>query len=330
MSPASEATRAEALRLTLIASSDAATLDGAWAADKWNAARLGVRARREHVAVRFDTITQEWLREPVKRWSRFRLATGCAFSTISCGALALARFSRFLTEHHPEVSDPAGITRPVLEDYLAWLLTQGYSSATRALTLSMLRVFFDACHRHDWLPGLPSGATIHVEELPFHHQQLPRFIPEYIMAQLESDRALAKLPHTSTRHLIIMLIETGIRGGDACNLPFNPIIEDSSGWACLRFEAVKMRAEQLIPLSANAAAIIRAQQDHVRTSWPTGSRWLFPGIADNDHGAKPYSHSSLTRQIRKWCADTALHDEAGRPVQITGHQFRHTLVIWLL
>ena len=132
MSPASEATRAEALRLTLIASSDAATLDGAWAADKWNAARLGVRARREHVAVRFDTITQEWLREPVKRWSRFRLATGCAFSTISCGALALARFSRFLTEHHPEVSDPAGITRPVLEDYLAWLLTQGYSSATRA------------------------------------------------------------------------------------------------------------------------------------------------------------------------------------------------------
>ena len=191
----------------------------------------------------------------------------------------------------------------------------------------MLRVFFDACHRHDWLPGLPSGATIHVEELPFHHQQLPRFIPEYIMAQLESDRALAKLPHTSTRHLIIMLIETGIRGGDACNLPFNPIIEDSSGWACLRFEAVKMRAEQLIPLSANAAAIIRAQQDHVRTSWPTGSRWLFPGIADNDHGAKPYSHSSLTRQIRKWCADTALHDEAGRPVQITGHQFRHTLVI---
>jgi integrase len=225
------------------------------------------------------------------------------------------------------VSGPAGITRPVLEDYLGWLLTQGYSNATRALTLSMLRVFFDACHRHGWLPGLTPGATIHVEELLFHHQQLPRFIPEYVMSQLESDQALAKIPHTSTRNLIIVLMETGIRGGDACNLPFNPIITDSSGWPCLRFHATKTRTEQLIPLSAKASAAIRAQQDHLRDAWPTACPWLFPGIVDNADAAKPYSHSSLTRQIRQWCADIGLHDEAGRPVQITGHQFRHTCVI---
>ena len=34
------------------------------------------------------------------------------------------------------VADEAGITRPVLEDYLSWLLAQGYSAATRALSLS--------------------------------------------------------------------------------------------------------------------------------------------------------------------------------------------------
>ena len=60
----------------------------------------------------------------------------------------------------------------------------------------MIRVFFEACHRHGWLPGLAASATIYVEELPFHHDEIARFIPEFVMAQLESDEALAKIPHT--------------------------------------------------------------------------------------------------------------------------------------
>jgi hypothetical protein len=60
-----------------------------------------VPSRRGRGAARFDTITQDWLCEAAKRWSRFRLATGCSFSTISAGALALFRFSRFLAERHP-------------------------------------------------------------------------------------------------------------------------------------------------------------------------------------------------------------------------------------
>ena len=79
-----------------------------------------------------------------------------------------------------------------------------------------------------------------------------------------SRRSRTPPPATSS----IVLIETGLRGGDACNLPFNPVLTDSSGWPCLRFEAVKVRAEQLIPLSAKAAAAIAAQQDHVRQHWP--------------------------------------------------------------
>jgi hypothetical protein len=104
--------------------------------DHWNAQRLGVPALRGRQAARFDAITQDWLRDPVKRWSRFRLATGCAFTTITAGALALSRFSAFLAERHPGIAGEAGITRPVLEDYLSWLLAQGYSASTRALSLS--------------------------------------------------------------------------------------------------------------------------------------------------------------------------------------------------
>ena len=259
-----------------VVAGEAAALDGEWASDHWEARRLGIPARRGRATARFDGISQPWLRDPVKRWSRLRLATGCAFTTIGSGALALTRFSGFLAACHPEADRPGAITRPVLEDYLSWLVTQGYSAATRALSLSMIRVFFEACHRHGWLPGLAASATIYVEELPFHHDEIARFIPEYVMAQLESDEAIAKIPHLTTRHLIVVMIETGLRGGDACTLPFNPVLTDSSGWPCLRFEAVKVRAEQLIPLSARAAAAIRAQQDYVCQRWPAGSPWLFP------------------------------------------------------
>jgi len=316
--------RRERPRLQVV-SGEAAVLDGQWASDYWDAGRLGIPARRGRGTARFGGIGQQWLRGPVKRWSRFRLATGCAFATIDSGALALTRFSRFLATRYPQAADASAITRPVLEDYLSWLLTQGYSASTRALSLSMIRVFFDACHRHGWLPGLAASATIYVEELPFHHDQIARFIPEFVMAQLESGQALSKIPHTTTRHLVIVLIETGLRGGDACNLPFNPVLTDSSGWPCLRFEAVKVRAEQLIPLSAKAAAAISAQQDHVRQRWPAGSPWLFPGMTGNHDGSKPYSHSAFNQQLRRWQRVIGLRDEAGQPVTVTGHQFRHTL-----
>ena len=308
-----------------VVSGEGAVLDGRWASDHWDAGRLGIPARRGRGTARFGGISQPWLRDPVKRWSRLRLATGCAFATIDAGALALTRFSRFLATRQPDAGDATVITRPVLEDYLSWLLTQGYSASTRALSLSVIRVFFDACHRHGWLPGLAASATIYVEELPFHHDQIARFIPEFVMAQLESDKALAKIPRTTTRHLVVVLIETGLRGGDACNLPFNPVLTDSSGWPCLRFEAVKVRSEQLIPLSAKAAAAIGAQQDYVREHWPAGSPWLFPGMAGNQDGSKPYSHSALIQQLRRWQRVIDLRDEAGQPVIVTGHQFRHTL-----
>ena len=91
-----------------------AALDGAWASDYWDASRLGIPARRGRGTARFGGITQPWLREPVKRWSRLRLATGCAFATIDAGALALTRFSRFLAMRHLRAADASAITRPVL------------------------------------------------------------------------------------------------------------------------------------------------------------------------------------------------------------------------
>ena len=306
-------------------------IEAEYASDIWHAARLGIRARRGHETARFEVIRQLWLREAIKRWSRFRLAAGYSFNTIDSGAQSLARFSLFLSEH-PEVDGFGRLTRQLLEQFLVWMPTQTqWGTATRHHTLTFVKVLLDWGQRHATLAGLPPGAVLYEEEVSRPPDPMPQFIPEYVMNQLESEENLAKLPSPPTvRNLVVLLIETGLRGGDACVLPFNPIITDSVGWPCLRFENSKTGSEHLIPLSDKAAATVRSQQAYVLERWPQGSPWLFPGIMDNPEGARPYAHASLSHQLGPWQKKIGLHDESGRPVRIHAHQFRHTFATRLI
>lgn len=239
------------------------------------------------------------MREAIKDWSRFRLAAGYSFTTIDAGAQALARWSLFLDER-PEVRDPGGITRQLLESFLSWMASIAWAVNTRSHTLTFTKVFLEWGHRHHTLPGLPANAVIYEEEVSRPPDTLPQFIPEFVMAQLESDTSLARLRNPTVRHLVIVLMETGIKGGDASVLAFNPIVTDSVGEVCLRFHNAKVRIEQLIPINAKATAAIRDQQAHVLSMWPHGSPWLFPGLMENPDGTKPYAHGSLSQQLGDW------------------------------
>ena len=296
-----------------------------YAADTWHAEVLGIPARRGRSTARFSTIGQPWLRQAIKRWSRFRLGAGYAFTSIDTGAQTLGRFSLFVAEH-PEVRGFRHVNRALLEDFFIWLATKPeWSVNTRHHTLTFVKVFLDWGHRHGTLPGLPANAVVYEEEVSRPADRLPQFVAEFVMRQLETDDNLTKIENPTVRHLVVVLMETGLRGGDACALPFNPIVEDTVGWPCLRFINTKVAAEQLIPISAKAADAIRAQQTHVRASFANGSPWLFPGIMDNADGQKPYAHDSLSGQLRKWQARIDLRDEAGERVSVHAHQFRHTL-----
>jgi len=82
----------------------------------------------------------------------------------------------------------------------------------------------------------------------FHVARRPAPLrPEGVMAQLETEAALARLPDPTTRHLVIVIIETGLRAGDACRLRVDCLVPDIVGWPCLRFTNNKVCAEQLIP-----------------------------------------------------------------------------------
>lgn len=297
-----------------------------FARDVWRGAVLGARPSPKLTKVHFDHLPQPWLRESVKRACRYRLGAGKAFGSISIDERALRWFAVFLAQQHPEVTAPGGITRDVLEHYLSWITAAPELSGNTTNTyLVVLRGFLQACHRHDWMPGLPPQAALYLDELPPRPRPLPRFIPEFVMAQLENPDHLGRLPDETTRHLVVLIQETGLRANDACALAFNPIIVDSTGWPCLKFYNAKMATEQLIPLSPRAADAVRAQQQHLRGRWPEGCLRLFPSPHSNPDGARGFSYATLRHRLANWQDDIALHDETGQRVSVTAHQFRHTL-----
>ena len=217
------------------------------------------------------------------------------------------------------------ITRDLLEAYLAHLAGADLAGHTPSNYLVCLRGFLEACRRHRWLGHLRADAALYADELPRRPHGLPRFIPDDVMAQIERPENLARLSDTTTRNLVVVLIETGLRANDACLLPFNPLVDDSSGWPCLRYQNHKMATEQLVPLSAAAVDAVRSQQAHVRATWPSGAACLFPAPCSNPDGLRPFGYATLRQRLARWQEDIDLRDEAGQPYRATAHQFRHTL-----
>jgi integrase len=293
--------------------------------DIWDARRLGIEPHRGPHRVSFTAIGPAWLRNATKAWARSRLATGTRFSSMSGDVAAMRVFSGFLAARPAPPLSEAGLDRAVIEDYLLQLVGSGRSAATRTGLLVGLKLFLDHGRRYQLLPRLPASAVVYREDLPRREPAVPRFIDETAMAQLEPDEALALLPDKSTQRLVVTLIETGLRLGDACLLDFDCVMVDSAGWPCLRYHNSKVSTECLVPLSERAATTISAQQAHVRSRFPAGSPLLFPRERANPDGARPYVPTTLSARLRAWCQTIDLRDQAGHPTTVTAHRFRHTL-----
>lgn len=145
------------------------------------------------------------------------------------------------------------------------------------------------------------------------------------MGQIESEANLARLPDETTRTAIVLLIETGLRSVDARELRFDPITVDEAGAPYLRFVNHKLSREAIIPISERLLAQIRRQQRHLRDRYGAASPLLLPAPRANPDGARPLSAAALSRRLDRWMALCEIRDAAGRPAQVTPHQFRHTL-----
>lgn len=294
-----------------------------WTKDRWDLRRLGVHGPQTGRELRFDVIGQRWLREAAKRWVRHNLSRNIAVGTIRHHVLAARQFSAYLTQARTGDS-AARLTRATLEGFLSWIAADMPHPATRNRRISAVKVFIQDCRRFDWAP-IPAAAMFYLDDFGRVPDAAPRALSEDVMRQLESPTNLALLPADGTRAVVVLLMRTGVRVGDLIRLPFDPVSYDPAGAPYLDFYMHKLRKDHRIPLDTVAEATIRGQQEQVRSRWPAGSRWLFPGLTANAAGHRHFAYATVRNRINTWVVGCHIIDGAGQPGHVTPHQFRHTL-----
>jgi len=282
--------------------------------------------RRSHL--RFDRITQPWLRELGKRWVRWRLTSGLSVATVVGDVQALTRFSEFLTVG--AVTCLADVDRPLLERYLAWLTGLPGGMSVNESRVNGLHLFLQAIRQHGWDDTLPSTAAFYTGDCPRRRQRITRHLAEFVMTQLEQPGNLDRWPDPGGRLVTLILIRCGLRVSDACTLKFDCLIHDGQGAPYLRYWNNKMSREAAVPIDEELEAEIRAQQARVLNRWPGGVPYLLPRRLANPLGQTPLASDSYRGTMTRWLTTCEVRDEHGHPVHLTPHQWRHTFATRLI
>ena len=289
--------------------------------DEWRLRNLGIGGPR--ATIRFGRISQPWLKELVKRWTRYRLSTGLGPQQAGYGALALTRFSVFLAEGG--AISLASIGRELLERYLGRLHDPAAGRTIPARDIGQLSAFFDAIRRHGWDDTLPATATFYPEDFPKQRYRLPRALAEHVMAQLEDPANLDRWDNPAYRLITVILMRCGLRISSALTLPFDCITRDAGGAPYLRYVNTKMKREALVPIDEELAGQIAGQQQRTLQRWRGGTPVLFPRPKANIRGDRTIGSQSYREALHTWLERCDIRDERGNPARITPHQWRHTL-----
>ena len=234
----------------------------------------------------------------------------------------LTRLAAFL--HTRGIVGADGISRAVLEDYLAGLHAAMGGRPEHGTHVSMTGLFLTAVRQHGWAPGLPPDAMIFPGDQPPRTELLPRALAGHVMAQVEQPANLAREENPAYRLVTLILIRCGLRVSDALGLPFDCVTADDAGAPCLRYFNHKMKREALVPLDDELPALIHGQQQRVLERYPAGIV-LFPRPEKNPDGKSPVSSGTYRQALYRWLERCDARDEHGQPVHLTPHQWRHTL-----
>jgi integrase len=294
--------------------------DAEYPRDSWQMHRLGFEGR---YVLDFSRIPQQQLKELAKRWIRWRLSTGLGLEAGGVRPLrVLTRFAAFL--HARSVAAADGISRAVLEDYLADLHAAMAGRPEHGTHVSVTGLFLTAARQHGWAPGLPPDAMIYPGDQPPRTELLPRALAGHVMAQIEQPGNLAREENPAYRLVTIILIRCGLRVSDALRLRFDCVAADDADAPYLRYFNHKMKREALVPLDDELLSLIQGQQQRVLGRYPSGTV-LFPRPEKNPDGKAPVSSGTYRQALYRWLERCDVRGEHGRPVRLTPHQWRHTL-----
>ena len=121
----------------------------------------------------------------------------------------------------------------------------------------------------------------------------------------------------------------GLRISSACSLKLDCLAVDPGGQPWLMYLDHKGDDEDLVPIPAEVAEEIRAQQQRAREQFPH-TPWLLPAQRANRDGQKHLCDSEVRRRLRRWVLECDMREQSGRAIEFKPHRFRHTIATELL
>ena len=284
--------------------------------------------RKMPVRMDFTAIERRWLREIVKEVTWVRMARQGVGPTSAHRTLThMAHFERWAGERLDR--GPEAIDRALLEDYLAHVRRLPYSEDEREIRLVSLDTMLSLARALEIESFAPSACYLRGELAQRKTKRLPRFYDEHVAAQFDDPANQARLADPAARIAFFVMRHAGLRISSAISLKLDCLVVDPGGQPWLMYLDHKGGEEDLVPIPAEVAEEIRAQQQRARQRFPD-TPWLLPGERANRDGQKHIDDGEVRRRLGRWVRECDMREQSGRPIEFKPHRFRHTIATELL
>jgi integrase/recombinase XerD len=292
--------------------------------------RAAPGARRNGAQI--DFLVERWpaLHAAATRYLAQRRTT-VRHSTARSEAAALATFLRWLTAHHPDVTELGHLERRVhIEPYLHWVSDEAgpgarpgqehWSPATRHHHLTCLRRFFRAVRTWEW-PDAPRSTLFLPGDVPRAPAPLPKAFDDVEAARMIQVARGATDP--LERLIIELLASCGLRVGEARDLTLSDIVTfggapgQPAPQSWLRVPLGKLGNDRYVPIGTE----LQAALDTYLASEHGGPRASRPEPAPS-----AYLLVNRGRRISEAYCNKVVHRGAARAgvANAHAHRWRHT------
>lgn len=294
--------------------------------DVWffNDGEVQLKGGTDAIKLNFSDLPFDWLTDSAKAFTKACHATRSS-GTLVANLQAIRMFGAAVFDINSTCT-PKEIDRSVMENVLYnWSKTELKESSLKR-RLASLRQYIEWCEDS---AIIEFGATrlIRDSDYPKGSKSLPKFIPEYVMSQLNTNID-GLTPHVMRFFLVLQ--EVGMRISECCGLTYDCICPDSQGDYFIKYYQYKMKKEHVVPITSEIAEVIKEQQKEVVSEFmePTAILFPTPKLQENKRpyprAGKAWSKGTLIKNLNALAQERNIVSESGSVYHFSFHMFRHT------
>ncbi|SEL35952.1 tyrosine-type recombinase/integrase [Ruminococcus albus] len=292
--------------------------------DAWDIRNLGIpfstSVCRSRYTVSFRNISQGWLVKAAKEYCYYRIQSR-TISAVLDDIKGLNLFSAFLEAEHSEINHLDELTRPIIEEYFAFIDKKNFVTTTYNRRISVLRTFLLIGNMLD-LEHFPTKPLIQNDDYRRVVHKMPKCFSEFELKQMNTH--INDLPIQIAR-IFFILENCGMRVSDICSSPINPngeycLGKNDNNEYIFTYYMPKAHRYNTIPVSDMVGEIIESAIEDSRNEFGENCTYIFAIDVD-----KPISSETFSHHMNVMAKNNDLRRDEGTPLRIKGHTFRGTV-----